>query len=61
MVGAEDRAYIVDDGGVLYVLANKPGLHLVARSSLGEEVYASPALSHGALFIRGVKHLYCFD
>jgi len=45
----------------MYVLANKPGMHVVAKSSVGEEVYASPAISHGALFVRGAKHLHCFD
>ena len=61
MVGAENRAYVIDDDGKLYVLGNKPGLHLIAKSSVGEEVYASPAISHGSLFIRGTKHLMRFD
>lgn len=61
MVGAENHVYIINDEGELFVLDNKPGLNLLARSKLGEEVYASPAISHGALFVRGTKHLYCFD
>lgn len=31
----------------------------VSKNELGEEVYASPAISRGQIFIRGAEHLYC--
>jgi hypothetical protein len=39
----------------------KPGPkpEIVARNALGEETYASPAISEGQLFLRGTNHLYC--
>ena len=27
--------------------------------TLGEETYASPAISGGQIFLRGLQHLYC--
>jgi len=39
----------------------KPGkaYELVAKNTLGEPTYASPAISDGKLFLRGDKHLFC--
>jgi outer membrane protein assembly factor BamB len=31
----------------------------VATYELGEQCYASPAISDGRVFIRGFKHLFC--
>jgi hypothetical protein len=31
----------------------------VARNSIGEECFASPAISRGQIFIRTVGNLYC--
>jgi hypothetical protein len=32
---------------------------VVAKNELGEETFASPAVSDGQIFIRGVDHLFC--
>jgi hypothetical protein len=61
LLGAEDRVYVFDDLGTMFVLANRPGLHLMAKSSVGEDIYATPALSQGCLVIRGVKNLFCIS
>jgi hypothetical protein len=37
----------------------RPKHELVATNSLGEPVYASPAVSGGRIFIRGERSLYC--
>jgi hypothetical protein len=39
----------------------KPGpvLQVVAENRLAEYCYASPAIAHDQLFIRGEKHLFC--
>jgi hypothetical protein len=41
----------------------KPGaeLDIIARNELGENTYASPAISDGQIFLRGAKHLYCIS
>lgn len=47
-----------DDGQVNVI---KPGRHFerVARYELGEQCYASPAISDGQVFVRGFRHLFC--
>ena len=39
----------------------RPGVtfDLVAKYELGEQCYASPAISDGQVFLRGFKHLFC--
>jgi outer membrane protein assembly factor BamB len=59
-VSAGGLVYFLNDDGVMNVI--KPGKEFtrVAASELGEKTYASPAVSHGQLFLRGEKHLFCF-
>ena len=45
--------------GVMHVVKAGPKYELVARNELGEKTYASPALSDGQIFLRGIKNLYC--
>jgi outer membrane protein assembly factor BamB len=58
-VAAEGRLYFTDDEGTTYVVKAGPAFEVLARNPLGEESYASPAISHGQLFIRTLHHLYC--
>ncbi len=58
-VVADGRLYIIDDDGVTHVLAAGPTFEPLARNPLGEECYASPAVSRGQLFIRTANHLWC--
>ena len=55
-------------GGKLILITNKGTLIAVevarefkelARSPLGEKIYASPAFAQGKMFVRGVRHLIC--
>jgi len=59
LVTANGLVYFLSDKGVMTVV--RPGLEarIVARNTLGEETYASPALSQGRIFLRGANHLYC--
>jgi outer membrane protein assembly factor BamB len=59
IVTAEGRLYVPADEGDVYVVAAGPKFELLATNSLDEEVYASPAVAQGQLFIRGVQHLFC--
>jgi outer membrane protein assembly factor BamB len=59
MVAAGDYVYVLDDFGTTYVLKADRKFEVVAKNALKEECYASPALSDGQIFIRGVQHLYC--
>jgi hypothetical protein len=57
-VVAAGRVYFQSDRGVTTVV--RPGRAFVrlAVNELGEETYASPAVSQGQVFLRGVRHLY---
>jgi len=58
-VAAEGRLYFVDDEGTTHVLRAGPTLELLSRNPLGEECYASPAIAHGQIFLRTLRHLVC--
>jgi outer membrane protein assembly factor BamB len=51
--------YCVNDDGQINVI--KPGrtFDRVAQFEMGEQCYASPAISDGQVFLRGFEHLYC--
>jgi len=61
LVSANGLVYFLSDKGVMTVI--KPGaeLEIVARNELGENTYASPAISDSQIFLRGAKHLYCIS
>jgi len=56
---SEGKLYVPSDEGDVYVVKAGPTFELIAKDRMGEEVYASPAVAQGQLFIRGVQHLYC--
>jgi len=58
LVSAGGLAYFLSDDGLCNVI--KPGKEFteVAKNELGEATYASPAISHGKIYMRGEKHLY---
>ena len=59
LVSADGLVYFLNDLGVCRVVRASKQFELVATNELGEQTYASPALSNGQIFIRGEEHLYC--
>jgi outer membrane protein assembly factor BamB len=59
LVTAGGLAYFLSDSGVTRVVRPGPSFDLVAQNALGENCFASPAVSDGQLFIRTEKSLYC--
>ena len=59
-VAADGKIYLASEGGKIAVL--KPGAdwEVITVNDLKEEVYATPALSDGKIFIRTTERLYCF-
>ena len=53
--------YLTDEQGTTTIIRPGPKLDVVGRSKLDERVYASPAVSSGRIYIRGVEHLYAID
>jgi outer membrane protein assembly factor BamB len=56
---ADGHLYFVDDDGTTYVLKADAQFTVLHKNKLGEECYASPAVSQGRIFIRTLENLYC--
>jgi len=59
MVTANGLAYFLSDKGIMTIVKPGPEFTVVARNDIGEGMRASPAMSDGKVFLRGVKNLYC--
>jgi outer membrane protein assembly factor BamB len=58
-VAFEGKILLTSEDGDTFVIKAGPVHEVLRSNSLGEPVYASPAIAEGRLFIRGEKHLYC--
>src|SRR5262249_32662949 len=54
-----EHLFFPDDDGRTWVLKAAPQFEVVSRNELGEECYASPAVSRGQIFLRTLSSLYC--
>lgn len=57
-VAFDGKILLTSEDGDTYVIKAGPEHTVLKTNSLGEPVYASPAIAHGKIFIRGEKHLY---
>ncbi|MCA1567478.1 MAG: PQQ-binding-like beta-propeller repeat protein [Acidobacteria bacterium] len=58
-VAFEDKILLTSEEGDTYVIKAGAKHEVIRTNSLGESVYASPAVADEKLFIRGEKNLYC--
>ena len=58
-VAAAKRLYLTDLRGTTLVLSTGDVPEILARNALDDEFYASAAVAGDALFLRGLRHLYC--
>ena len=56
-----DRVFCLDDNGTTHVFQGGPEYKVLHLNKLDEQVWASPAIADGALFIRTTKSLYCIS
>jgi len=61
LVTANGLAYFLSDKGLMTVVKAGPKFEVVARNDIGEDMRASPAISDGQMFLRGVRNLYCIS
>ncbi len=59
-VAGDGKIYFVGQHGKISVLRRGGGLKPVSVSDLGEQVYATPAIQEGRIYLRSVSTLYCF-
>ncbi len=58
---ANGYLYFVDDDAVTYVLKANAEFAVLHKNKLDDECYASPAISQGQIFLRGLHNLYCIE
>jgi outer membrane protein assembly factor BamB len=56
----DGKIYSIDEKGRVFVFAAAPKFKSLAENDLKEDVFASPAVADGKLYIRGANHLFCF-
>jgi len=56
---ANGLVYMPNDDGIITVIKPGPAFEQVAQNTIGEKMFASPAISGGQIFLRGEKYLYC--
>ena len=58
---ADDKIYVVSESGKAVVIRAGPRWEVLATNDLRENVYATPAVAAGRLYIRTASVLYCFQ
>ncbi|HXQ74044.1 MAG TPA: PQQ-binding-like beta-propeller repeat protein, partial [Pyrinomonadaceae bacterium] len=58
-VAFEGKILMTSEDGDTFIVKAGPKHEVLATNSVGEPVYASPAIADGRIFIRGEKNLYC--
>ncbi|MGH9337757.1 MAG: PQQ-binding-like beta-propeller repeat protein, partial [Vicinamibacteria bacterium] len=59
-VAADGKIFMVSESGKVAVLPPGGSLEVMAVNDLGENCYATPAISNGQIYIRTSEALYCF-
>jgi outer membrane protein assembly factor BamB len=59
-VAGDGKVYFVDEEGALSVIGAEGRWQLISSADFEENVYATPALVGGNIYLRTVGHLYCF-
>jgi len=58
-VAFEGKILMTSEDGDTFIVKAGPKHEVLGTNSIGEPVYASPAIADGRIFIRGEKNLYC--
>jgi len=61
LVGADGKVYAASQNGVVTVFEADDSLHVLAQNKLGEQIFATPAVVEGKLYLRTTGHLYAFE
>jgi len=57
-VAFDDRVFLTSEDGDTFVIKAGPAHEVLRTNSVGEPVFASPAIANGRLYIRGEHHLF---
>ena len=56
--GVSAAIFAFSEEGEVFVMKSTPDLETVAEISMGEPIYATPAVSNGTIYLRTWKRLY---
>jgi outer membrane protein assembly factor BamB len=59
-VAADGKVFMSSEGGKVSVLKAGPEMELLALNDLGEDIFATPAIADGKIYLRTRSALYCF-
>ncbi len=59
-VAGDGKVYMISDAGKAVVIEAGADWKVLRTNDLGEDVYATPAIGAGCLYIRTASRLYCF-
>ena len=59
-VAADDKVYLIGEAGAVSVLKAAGEWEVLAVNELDDEVFATPAIADGHIYIRTRSALYCF-
>ena len=59
-IAADGRIYFSSEGGILSVVMANANFDILAVNSLGEPIYATPAISDDSIYVRTATALYRF-
>ena len=60
-VASDGKIYIASETGKVAVLKAAGEWDVLRVNDLGEDIYATPALAGGRIYLRTAEHLYCFE
>lgn len=59
-VAADGKLYLISEKGQLSVVSAEESWSVIHSADFGEDVYGSPAIVDGRIYLRTREHLYCF-
>ncbi len=60
-VGGDGKVFLVNQEGELTVISAEADWQVLHTADFKEEVFATPAIVDGRIYLRTAGHLYCFD
>src|SRR5580692_3739908 len=59
-VASDGKLYFASQSGVIAVLKAGADQEMLAANKLDEDIYATPAIEDGRIYVRTIAYLYCF-
>jgi outer membrane protein assembly factor BamB len=58
-LAGDGKLFCLDERGTTYVVQAGPKFKVLGKNTINDMFWATPAVAGGAVFLRGVDHLYC--